>query len=137
MAVEQQGAKIERAKYPFYVSKQNGSIHPAQTNVPGYEDRHPDLFMGVSNVEEAKRYVVELLTARGELGGALDAMVAVDTAENAGLSAPAAPAPVAPAAPVPVAPAAPAPLPPIAPALAVPAAEPPQAPVNLLHTLGQ
>jgi hypothetical protein len=136
MAVEQQGAKIERAKYPFYVSKQNGSIHPAQTNVPGYEDRHPDLFMGVANVDEAKRYVVELLTARGELGGALDAMVAVDTAENAGLPAPVAPAPVAPA-PVAPAPVAPAPLPPVAPALVVPASEPPQAPVNLLHTLGQ
>lgn len=96
MAVET--LKVERPKFPLYVSKHNGSIHPAQTNPPGYEDKHLELYVGAVDIEEAKRLSLTITgNSSGDLGAMVDAMTAADTAAAA---LPAAPVAVPPPAPL-------------------------------------
>ena len=41
-------------RFPYYVSKANGSIHLPETGNPGYEDAHPDLYSSATSYPEAQ-----------------------------------------------------------------------------------
>lgn len=62
-------------KYPFYVSKKNGSIHLPQQNAPGYEDKESEIFAGALTLAEARLLSARALGRDLTPGEAVDALI--------------------------------------------------------------